>query len=271
MLTVHHLDDLGHPELRPYMTLRQEAEHRKQRIFVAEGAKITQRLLESNLEVVSLLLPENWLAQLRPLIDRHPEEIHAFVAPKPELEKLTGFKMYQGVTSVGRIPDPPSLTEAFEAAPAPRLIVATDDLTGSDNMGTIARNAVAFGADAMLVGDTCCSAWLRKSVRTAMGQLFKIPIIESTDLPADLHSLRERSIRVVAAHAHADQRRVSEVDLSGDVCVVLGSEGYGMRDSVLAECDDHVIIPMANDVDSLNVGSAGAVFLYEVARQRGRV
>lgn len=271
MLTVHQLDDLGHPALRPYLALRQDAVHWKQGIFIAEGAKITQRLLESDLEVMSLLLPERWLEELRPLIDQHPEEIHAFVAPKPEIEKLTGLKMYQGVTSVGRIPDSRTLREVCEATRAPRLIVATDDLTGSDNMGTIARNAVAFGADALLVGDTCCSAWLRKSVRTAMGQLFKIPISESTDLPADLHALREQGFRIVAAHAHTDQRRLSQVDLSGDVCVVMGSEGFGMRESVLGECDDHVIIPMANDVDSLNVGSAAAVFLYEIARQRGRV
>jgi TrmH family RNA methyltransferase len=138
-------------------------------------------------------------------------------------------------------------------------------------MGTVARNAVAFGADALLVGDTCCSVWLRKSVRTSMGTLFKLPVVESSDLPASLRLLRSRGVRIVAAHAHADQRRVSAVDLTGDVCIVLGSEGHGLRDAVLAECDDHVIIPMANDVDSLNVSSAGAVFLYEVARQRGKL
>jgi tRNA G18 (ribose-2'-O)-methylase SpoU len=269
MLTVHHIDDLGHPELRPYMTLRQEAEHRKQRIFVAEGAKITTRLLESPLEVVSLLLPQTWLDRLHPLIERHPETIHAFVAPKPELEKLTGFSMYQGVTAVGRIPESGRFEDLLDQRDTPRFFVATDDLTGADNMGTVVRNSTAFGAEAVIVGDTCCSAWLRKSVRTSMGTLFKLPIFESEDLATSLRRLRQSGVRIVAAHAHADQRRISEINLRGDVCIVLGSEGQGLRESVLAECDDHVIIPMANDVDSLNVGSAGAVFLYEIARQRG--
>jgi tRNA G18 (ribose-2'-O)-methylase SpoU len=269
MLTIHHIDDLGHPELRPYMTLRQEADHRKQRIFVAEGAKITTRLLESPLEVVSLLLPESWLQELTPLIDRHPEPIHAFVAPKPELEKLTGFSMYQGVTAVGRIPTGGHLDDILAHSRRPRFLVATDALTGADNMGTVVRNSAAFGADAVIVGDTCCSAWLRKSVRTSMGAVFKLPVIESPDLAESLRRLREDGVQIVAAHAHADQRRLSEIDLRRDICVVLGSEGHGLRENVLAECDDHVIIPMANQVDSLNVGSAGAIFLYEVARQRG--
>ena len=177
--------------------------------------------------------------------------------------------MYQGVPSIGNIPAAPSMDEIVAQAPGPRLFVATDDLTGSDNMGTVARNGVAFGADAMIVGDTCCSAWLRKSVRTSMGTLFKIPILESDDLPATLRNLRKSGVHIVAAHAHTDQRRLSDVDLTGDVCIVLGSEGTGLRESVLAECDDHALIPMYNNVDSLNVGSAGSVFLYEVARQRG--
>ncbi|MBL6763408.1 MAG: RNA methyltransferase [Verrucomicrobiae bacterium] len=269
MLHVHTIDDLGHPELRPYMSLRQEAEHRRQGIFAAEGAKITVRLLESTLSVRSLLLPEPWLEKLRPMLERRTEEIHAFIAQRTESEKLTGLPMYQGVTSIGNIPAAPSMDEIFAQAPGPRLFVATDDLTGSDNMGTVARNGVAFGADAMIVGDTCCSAWLRKSVRTSMGTLFKIPILESDDLPATLRNLRKSGVHIVAAHAHTDQRRLSDVDLTGDVCIVLGSEGNGLRESVLAECDDHALIPMHNNVDSLNVGSAGSVFLYEVARQRG--
>jgi TrmH family RNA methyltransferase len=61
---------------------------------------------------------------------------------------------------------------------------------------------------------------------------------------------------------------LSEADLAGDCCVVLGSEGYGLRPEILASCDEQVCIPMSSGVDSLNVSSAAAVFLYEAARQR---
>lgn len=271
MLHHHDIQDLGHPELRPYLNLRDDRNHREQGIFIAEGAKITERLLESDLTIRSLLLPENWLARLLPLIENHPEEIHAFIGPKPELEKLTGLGMYQGVNSVAEIPAPPALSDLLRDSAAPRLFVAVDDLTGADNMGAIARNGLAFSAQALIVGDTCCSPWVRKAVRTSMGAIFQLPAVETDSLAVALQQLRTSGVQVIAAHAHTDQHRLSDIDLSQDTCLVLGSEGQGLRSEVLAACDHHVIVPMANDVDSLNVGSAGAVFLYEVARQRGKV
>ncbi len=269
MLRVHDISDLSHPLMQPYLAFREDARHRRQGIFIAEGAKITERLLESEHEIVSLLLPEAWLEKLRPLIDSKPYDIHAFVGPKPELAKMVGLPMFQGVNSVGRIPANRTFEDLIATARQPRLFVATDELTGADNMGAIVRNAVAFGADALIVGDTCCSAWVRKAVRTSMGTAFDIKIQESKNLPETLARLREDGVRIIAAHAHADQKTISDCDLQQDICLVMGGEGHGFRESVLAACDDHAIIPMANGVDSLNVGSAASVFLYEVARQRG--
>lgn len=271
MLHHHSIEDLGHPELQPYLKFRDDRDHRDKGIFIAEGAKVTERLLQSDVPVRSLLLPEKWLTKLTPLIEERKEDIHAFVAPKKQLEQLVGTSMYQGVNSVGVIPPPPTLETIQRDRKDPLLIVAIDDLSGADNVGTVARNGLAFGADAMIVGDTCCSAWLRKAVRTSMGTVFKLPVIESSSLPETLRELRKRGIQTIAAHAHTDKHSLSGIDLTGDTCIVLGAEGDGIRDEVLAECHRHVIVPMANIVDSLNVGSAGAVFLYEVARQRGQV
>ena len=75
--------------------------------------------------------------------------------------------------------------------------------------------------------------------------------------------------RDIAAHPHTDQKFLSQANLSDDCCLVFGSEGYGLSPAVLAACDDTVAIPMPPKVDSLNVGSAAAVFLYEANRQRG--
>ena len=84
-----------------------------------------------------------------------------------------------------------------------------------------------------------------------------------------LRELRARGVRCLAAHPHTEKKFLAAADFSGDVCIVLGSEGTGISQSVLAACDEAVAIPMANGVDSLNVASAAAVFLYEAARQRG--
>ena len=114
------------------------------------------------------------------------------------------------------------------------------------------------------------SPWLRRAVRSSMGTIYGLSVVETVSLASALRDLRLAGVRCVAAHPHTDQRTLAQADLRGDCCLVFGNEGHGVSPKVLAACDEAVLIPMANAVDSLNVGSAAAVFLYEVARQRGR-
>ena len=86
-----------------------------------------------------------------------------------------------------------------------------------------------------------------------------------------LRDLQSRGILCIAAHPHTDKKVLSQADFTSDCCVVFGSEGRGISPEVLAACDEAVAVPMANEVDSLNVGAAAAVFLYEVQRQRKQV
>jgi len=271
MLRIQKITTLDPPELAPYRTMRRQFEQREQGIFVAEGEKVVRRLLESALTVVSVLLPEKWLREYAPLLETRPEEICAYVAEKKLLEQLTGFSMYQGVLAVGKVPPAPNLEAILQAAPRPRLLAAVDGLSNAENLGTLVRNCGAFGVQALLVSRTSSSPFLRRAVRSSMGVIFHLPVIEGIDLPATIRELRAGNIRCVAAHPHANGRALSQTDLSGDCCIVFGSEGYGLTPEVLESCDDAVAVPMAAEVDSLNVGSASAVFFYEAARQRGGV
>jgi tRNA G18 (ribose-2'-O)-methylase SpoU len=259
------------PELQPYRTMRRQHEHRQRGIFVAEGEKVVRRLLESRFGVVSVLLPERWLRDLEPLLQARPEEVQVFVAEKPLLETLTGFSMYQGLLAVGRVPRLPTLEEMVARSPQPRLLVAADGLSSAENLGALVRNCAAFSAQALLVGETCSSPFLRRAVRSSMGTIFQMPIVETASLIQALQDLKERGIRCIAAHPHADGQSLSKASFKGDCCIVFGSEGYGISPAVLAACDDTAAIPMPEAVDSLNVGSAAAVFLYEANRQRNRM
>ena len=147
-------------------------------------------------------------------------------------------------------------------------MAAADGLSNAENLGALVRNCAAFNAQALIVGETCTSPFLRRAVRGSMGAVFHLPIVESASLPQALHDLRERGIRCIAAHPHSDGRTLAQADLAGDCCIVFGSEGYGISSPVLAACDEAAAIPMPPTVDSLNVGSAAAVFLYEASRQR---
>jgi len=265
---IHRVPSLDLPELAPYRTLKQVDEHRRAGLFVAEGDKVVARLLQSHFGVASVLLPEKRLAEFEPLIRARHENVPVYVIEIRVLEKLVGFPFFQGVLAVGKVPQTPPLETILQSSPAPRLFIAIDGLTNSENVGVIVRNAAAFGAQAVIVDRTSASPFLRRAVRNSMGSIFKLPIVEPARITDALAQLRAAGVRIIAAHPQAGGRTIADADFRTDCCLVLGSEGPGISRDVLAVCDEAVAIPMSNDVDSLNVGSAASVFLYEAARQR---
>jgi tRNA G18 (ribose-2'-O)-methylase SpoU len=314
MFHVQKITALDLPELAPYRTMRRPLEHERQGIFVAEGEKVVRRLLESRFEVVSVLLPEKHLEAFRPLLEARPEKLTVYLADKKLLESLIGFSMYQGQLAVGKIPPPATLDDILSKSRKPRLLVAVDALTSAENLGALVRNCVAFGVQALIVGETSSSPFLRRAVRNSMGTILQLPVLELNNRRGELHepltsgmklgtrdhylqskcsglgnhlvaglgsqtrpsetlaqtlqSLRARGVRCLAAHPHANGKTLSQADFTGDCCIVFGSEGDGISAPVLEVCDEAVAIPMPPTVDSLNVGAAAAVFLYEANRQR---
>ncbi len=274
MLRIQKISSFDSPELSPYATMRRPLEHEVQGIFVAEGEKVVRRLLESNFTVISAVFSEQWLDGFRPLIEARPEMITVYLAEKKWLETLTGFAMFQGVLAVGKIPAPTSLESVLQSASSPRLFAAVDGLTNSENIGALVRNCAAFGVQALLVGETSSSPFLRRAVRNSMGAIFQMPVVEigkgtaaRETLSQTLRALRERGVRCIAAHPRG-QKNLSQADFAKDCCIVFGSEGEGISPQVLESCDEAVSIPMPEKIDSLNVGAAAAVFLYEANRQR---
>jgi tRNA G18 (ribose-2'-O)-methylase SpoU len=294
MFRIEKISSFDQPELAPYRTMRRSAEHEAQGIFVAEGEKVTRRLLESRFTVVSIVLPEKHLENYRLLLEARPEQVTVYLAEKQLLESLTGFSLFQGVLAIGKIPSPASLAEILQKSPKPQLFVAIDSLSNAENLGALMRNCAAFGAHALIVGETSSSPFLRRAVRNSMGTIFQLPVVElkqrrgphesenelrSRGIPPSeqkltlaqtLRDLRAHGIRCIAAHPHTNSKTLSQTDFSGDCCVVFGSEGDGISKAVLENCDEAVAIPMPPTVDSLNVGAAAAVFLYEVNRQRNK-
>ena len=268
MFHVQPISSLDLPELQPYRTMRQSQDHWQNGIFVAEGEKVVRRLLESRFTVVSVLLPEKWLPAYEPLLLARPENIPVYLADKKLLESLIGFSMFQGLLAVGKIPARLALADLWQQSRPPRLFAAVEGLTNAENLGALVRNCAAFNTDALIVGETSSSPFLRRAVRNSMGTIFQLPVLETPNLLGTLRDLRAQGIRTIAAHPHVEGRVLSQVDFTRDCCILFGSEGYGISDAAREICDDAVAIPMPPTVDSLNVAAAAAVFLYEANRQR---
>ena len=267
--------------------MRRPAAHESQGIFVAEGTKVVRRLLESHFAVVSVVLPEKWLDDFRPLLEARPEPITVYLAEKKFLETLVGFSMFQGVLAVGKIPPPVSLDDILIKEPeaiAARRRGRADERGKSRRARPQLRRVWRSSADCRRNFQQPVPAPRRPQFhghdfsiarhRTGQARLrhrFKTKLhATKLTLAECLKELRARGIRCIAAHPHTDKKFLSQADFTRDCCIVFGSEGDGISAPVLQACDEAVAIPMPPMVDSLNVGAAAAVFLYETARQRGR-
>lgn len=268
LIRVQPIGSFEDPRLNPYRTMRDQDGHLGNGVFVAEGEKVVRRLLQSPHPVISVLLPTERVGRFDEWIAARPEEaIDVFVAPKEVLNQLTGYHLYQGVLALGGVPAPSPL-EHLLALPRPHLFAAMDSLASAENVGLVLRNAAALGVQALILDGNCSHPYLRRSVRICMGTVFKMPYFRGSDLPTTLAQLRSHGIQCLAAHPHTDEIQLPDADLTRDTCIVLGSEGNGLRPEVLAACDGRVVVPMQQGVDSLNVGNAAAVFFYEAWRQR---
>ena len=269
MIHLHPIHSLENPDLTPYRTLRRTNEHEQQGIFVAEGEKVVARLMESDCEVVSVLITAEWLEVYSDRLQSRPGNIEVYVGEKTLLSSIVGFHLHQGIMAVARIPGERDLESLVSQSRRPLLFVAVDGLTNSENLGVVVRNCVAFGVQTLVVGETSSNPYLRRAVRNSMGTVFRLPIVSSPNLVKTIGDLRTRfSIEVIAAHPRAEQFTQGSSHFQKDCCLVFGSEGYGISPEILDACSGAVAIPMTPGVDSLNVSSASAVFLYEVMRQR---
>jgi tRNA G18 (ribose-2'-O)-methylase SpoU len=170
---------------------------------------------------------------------------------------------------LGKIPLQANLDSVLAQSSSPRLFVAIDGLANSENLGVLVRNCAAFGVQALFVGETSSSPYLRRAVRNSMGTVFTLPVVHCGNLVQTLILLRQsHQFKIIAAHPHAEEHDIQHTDFSPHCCIVFGSEGNGISPQVLSACDSAAAIPMQQGVDSLNVANASAVFLYEAMRQR---
>ena len=268
MINIIQVDSVDHPELTFYKTLRMTTEHLKKRVFVSESEKVVHRLLLSHIEIISILLTPEWFSKFKELIERRKEKITVYLAEKKLMEKIVGFNLHQGIMALAKIPSSKTIEAVLKDSTEPYLFVAIDGLTNSENVGNVVRNCAAFGVNTILVGETSSSPYLRRAVRNSMGAIFKINIIHCQNLYNTLLNLKDHGFKIIGAHPHEERIRVENTNFTENCCIVFGSEGYGISPAILSICNITVSIQMENDIDSFNVASASAVFLYEVYRQR---
>ena len=237
-------------------------------LFIAESPNVILRALKGGCQPVSLLLERKHIeGQAKEVIARCGD-IPVYTADLPILTQLTGFPLTRGVLCAMRRPPRPTVEDICKDA---RRIVILENIMNPTNVGAIFRSAAALGMDALLLTPGCSDPLYRRSARVSMGTVFQIPWTylgeKMEDWPEKgMEQLRNLGFKTAAMALRDDSVSIDDPRLLQEerLAVVLGSEGDGLCDTTIADCDYTVRIPMYHEVDSLNVAAASAVAFWEL-------
>ncbi|MCU1422210.1 MAG: methyltransferase [Microbacteriaceae bacterium] len=257
------IEDLDDPGLADYARLTDVALRRVSEpaggLYIAEGSKVISRAIAAGHRPRSLLLQEQWLADVEPLV--RDLDVPVYVGPASLLEQLTGYNLHRGALASMHRPPLPDPADLLRDA---RRVVIIEDVVDHTNVGAIFRAAAGLGADAVLVTPRCADPLYRRSVRVSMGTVLQVPWTRLPEWPDATRILHEAGFHVAALALADDALTLDELaaDPPERVALLLGAEGDGLSRAAIHAADSVVTIPMLHGVDSLNVASASAVALW---------
>ena len=160
------------------------------------------------------------------------------------------------------------LPTLFEEGKDP-LVLVLDQVTDVRNFGAIVRTAECAGVHAVVIPDKGSARINADAVKTSAGALHMVPVCRSRDLKKSVRFLQESGLKLTAATEKATQN-YTEIDFSGPVAIIMGSEEYGISNDILKMTDAQLQIPLMGKIESLNVSVAAGLLVYEVVRQRAK-
>ena len=259
------------PRLDDFRIVSDPALMRDRELFVAEGRLAVERLLASRFRARSLLVIESALAGLEPSLaaGRDNREVDVYITDSAQLRRVTGFRFHRGCLALGERPAPGAAGAGLPPAVPGRPLVVLDGVSDPDNVGSIFRNAAAFGAAGVVLSPACADPLYRKAIRTSMGTTLWLPFhaAGAGDWPGVLARVRDAGGRVVALTPLAPATELEAFVRRGceaGIALVLGNEGGGVSRAVLDLCDERVRIDIAPAVDSLNVANTAAIALQRL-------
>jgi TrmH family RNA methyltransferase len=229
-----------------------------------EGFRILEEAIRSGLRFRAVFFSESAAAKADRLLSQIGDQVETLLLPDKLFASTVPSDAPQGAAALARWKEF-SLEDVLPKSKAGPLL-AIAGVQDPGNLGTILRSAEAFGAGGVLLGEGTVSPFNPKVVRASAGSVFRLPVARAK-LSGALGLMKEQSLRLVATASHKGTP-LAQANLSGPLAIFVGSEGAGLSRDLIKEMDEIVAIPQAPQVESLNVGVATSIVLYEVMRQR---
>ena len=263
------ISDFLAPELDVYARLTEaqllNKEFPEKSLFIAESPKVIGRALDAGYEPVSCLMEKRHIdGEGKEILDRI-NDVPIFCADFDVLTQLTGFKLTRGMLCAMKRKPLPSVKELCENK---SRIVILDKVMNPTNVGAIIRSAAALGMDAVVLTPGSSDPLYRRAARVSMGTVFQI---EWTFSKSDsLDEIKALGFKTVAMALKDNSLSIDDPILAEEkkLAVIMGTEGDGLSDNTISDCDYAVKIPMFHGVDSLNVAAASAVAFYQLSNKQ---
>jgi RNA methyltransferase, TrmH family len=230
-----------------------------------EGVRLIEEAIRSGLRFQAVFFSESGRAHAARLLPQIASQVEVLLLHDDIFSSAVSTETPQGVAALVKL-RPAKFEDVLEQIPSAPLLLGVAGIQDPGNLGTIIRSAEAFGARAVLLGEKTVSHFNPKAVRASAGSLFREPLMR-VKMAETIPLLKQHGVRVLATSSHKG-KPLNEADFTGAAMIVIGNEGAGVPQEVLALADERITIPHSERVESLNAGIAASILLYEAARQR---
>lgn len=257
------ISSLSNPRVKQWIQLQDKKGREKHNKYRVEGIHLVTEALQSNIEIECIVysINEGIPAEIKPYQSK--KNIEWIAVSIAILEKCTDTVTPQGIFAVIHKSD--TALESILNQPDP-LVIVLDAIQDPGNLGTIIRSADAFGASGVVIGKGSVDLLNPKTIRSTMGSLFHLPIIEG-DLQTILEKVQKKSIEIISTGLKG-KNHCYDQDFTRGIWIVIGNEAQGVSKYVSPYIRKEILIPMVGQAESLNAAMATTVLLYEASRQR---
>jgi len=249
------IDNINIPELNIYHQFRDHA-FTSDESFVADSPKVVNLLLETDIEVRSILATQEYYNTYADLIAKH-KNAKLYIASKALMQDIVGHKIHHNVMMHGTRPRQTALDTLDDQ------IIMLDEISSTQNIGAIARSAAAIGVGSYLLPTHGPHPWSRRALRVSMGHVAMLKTHLYEDIKETIRTLKENGYRIYAAEVTEDSTLLASVKVSEKWVLLMGHEGSGISNVILALCDEVVTFELVAGVKSFNVGVAASILMYQ--------
>ncbi len=228
----------------------------QQKKFIVEGQRFVREAIESDFHIEYVIINENVQDKF---VDLKIKDDYKLIVSEVVFKDLCDTKMPQGIIAIVNNKEVDIDVDAG-------FYILLDKVQDPGNMGTIIRTANAAGASGVILTKGTVDIYNEKTLRSTMGSIFKIPIIVDENLKF-VNELKINGFKIICSCLDTD-KNFYQVNLSGKVIIAVGNEGNGISDEIYNISDEKVKIPMPGSAESLNVGIASGIMMFEVVRQK---